>query len=298
MNFRFFAAVLLSLSVSQLFAQEFDCDVTIDAQQLSTGAREDLADFVPQLKQYINSYRWTKEWTGNDKIKCTINILFQGTTRQNHYVAQAFIGSLRPIYKTDRNTAVLRILDDSWEFDYLRYQPMTHNDYSFDPLLSFIDFYMYLILGYDYDSFGPLDGTPYFQKSMDIASKAQGAANAGKGWDVSGQSTYQRRVLIDELLNEKFRPFREAEYRYHYRGLDLIHKDPAKARQNMLGALEKIAKLIEKNNVRSEATRIFFDSKYMEIATTFLDDPDRAVYSKLARIDPAHQSTYDEYRAK
>jgi hypothetical protein len=299
MNLRLLTAVFLALAVTSVYAQEFDCDVTIDAQQLTTEARKNLEEeFVPQLKQYINSYRWTKEGVGTEKIKCTIKILFQGMPRANHYVAQAFIGSLRPIFKTDRNTAVLRILDDNWEFDYVRFQPLTHNDFGFDPFLSFVDFYMYMILGYDFDTFGPLEGTEYFQKAVDIVGRAHGSALAGKGWDISGQSTYQRPLLVDELLNVKFRGLREAVYRYHYKGLDLLHKDPAKARQNMLAALEKIGKLIEKINQRSQTSRVFFDSKYLEIATTFLDDPDRSVFLKLARIDQAHQSTYDEYRQK
>src|SRR5258706_990961 len=139
---------------------------------------------------------------GNNKIRWTINIQYQASPRANHYIAQEFTGIVALILKPPKTTAVLRLLDDSWEFDYTRYQPFIHNDISFNPLLSFVDFYMYLVLGYDFDTYGSLDGTPYFQKAMDIVSKSRGAPNAGKGWDISGQSIYQRAQLIDELLND------------------------------------------------------------------------------------------------
>ncbi len=287
------------LSVSSLLSQEIECEITIDTQQLTAEARENLVDFLPQIKEYINSYRWTKDGIGNaEKIKCTINILFQATPRDNRYIAQAFIGSSRPIYKTDRSTASLRLLDDKWEFDYFRYQPLTHDNYRFDPLLSFLDFYVYLILGYDFDSYGPEDGTPYFQKAIEIVNKAGSVGLAGKGWDISGQATYQRGALVDELLNPKFRDLRESIYRYHYKGLDLLQKDPIKARKAIFSSLEKIDKLLDKVNRRSTATRVFFDTKYLEIAETFQQDPDKSLLDKLCKIDPSHQKAYLEAKDK
>jgi len=286
----------LIFSLVQLFAQEIECDVAINTQQLPAEARENLNDFAQQVKQYINSYQWTKEGLGGEKIKCSIDISFQGSPKDNHYVAQAFIGSKRQIYKSDHNTAVLRVLDDKWDFDYFRYQPLSHNDFRFDPLLSFLDFYIYLILGCDFDTYGVADGTTYFQKAMEIVNKARGSS--GTGWEFSSQSTYQRGQFVDELLNPKFRDLREAVYRYHYKGLDLLYKDPNKAKKNIFSALEKIRKLQKKINQRSLAMRIFFDTKYLEIAETFLDEPDRTIYLKLAKIDPAHQKSYEEYSLK
>ncbi len=291
-------AFLALLPVS-LRAQEMDCDVTFtNIESLTAEARDNLSDFLPQLKQYINTYRWTKADLGQEKIKCAINISFQGSPSGNHYTAQAFIGSQRPIFKLDRSTASVRLLDDKWEFDYTHFQSISHSENRFDPLLSFIDFYVYLIIGYDFDSWRAGDGTPYFQKAADIVNQARGSANAGKGWDVGAQGTYSRGELIDELLSPKFQDFREAAYRYSYFGLDLLYKNEAKARKNMLSALEKIAKLRDKINQQSLVIRIFFDTKYLEIADTFLKDPDASVYAKLAQIDPSHQQTYDSYSQK
>ncbi len=301
MKILWLAVCAFSLS-SLLPAQEMDCDVTMNTDALSSEVKDNLVDFVSQLKQYVNSYRWTKEDFGNEKIRCSMTISFIGKQGENHYIAQAFIGSQRPIYKTVRSTALLRIIDDKWEFDYVRSQSMVHSDYRADPLLNFIDFYVYLILGYDADSYKDTYkagmGTTYFQKALEIVNRSAGSGSAGKGWTVSSEVTYSRAQLIEELVNPKFQTIREADYEYHYRGLDLLNKDEAKARKNIFTALMKIAKFQRKINQRTLIIRTFFDTKYLEIADLFRKDPDPEIYTKLSAIDPAHQKSYDEAQSK
>lgn len=274
-------------------AQEIDCDITFtNLNTLPAESRDNLTDFIPQVKQYINAYRWTKADIGNAKIKCAFNISLQGSPTSTHYTAQVFVGSQRPIFKEGRNTAELRIIDNQWEFDYNHNQSLMHTDNHFDPMLSFIDFYIYLIIGYDFDSYNAGDGTPYFQKAMDIVNLARGSGSGVRGWDLAPQGNYSRAQLIDELLNPKFQDFREAVFRYHYRGLDERHKDTTKARKNILAALERIAKVQEKINTPSLVIRTFFDTKYQEIADVFLGDPDQTVFAKLIKIDPSHEQAY------
>lgn len=285
--------ILLLSCCTPLAAQELDCDVQFQNESiLSAEARDNLTDFLNQARQYINSYRWTQEDLGDLKIKCAITISFQGSPRPNHYSVQAFIASTRPIFRSDRNTAVVRFKDDSWEFDYVRGQPFIHSDSRFDPVLSFLDFYAYIMLGYDFDSYRAGDGTPYFQKALEIANRARGSVTTD--WEASTQSTYSRGALIDELTSPKFQDFREAVYRYHYKGLDLLTKDEARARKNMLAALMKIANLRERINQRSLVIRTFFETKYQEITEIFSKDPDLTIFGKLGQIDPDHKTNYDE----
>jgi hypothetical protein len=290
--------LLILLAPFPTSAQELDCSVTFtNIETLPAEARDNISDFIPQVEEYMNSYHWTNVDFGDDRIRCTINISFLGAPRNNHYVVKAFIGSQRPVRHTDRNTAMIRLMDDAWEFDYVRNQSLTHADYRFDPLLSFLDFYAYVILGYDFDSYKADDGTPYFQKALDIANRARGAS-AGKGWQISSQSIYSRGQLIDDLLNAKYDDVRDAVYRYHARGLDLMYKDSLKAMKNILSSLEKIGKLREKINSSILIATIFFDTKYLEIADVFVNYPDPSVYETLMKADPNHQQTYLEYAEK
>lgn len=287
------AAVLFFLQCS--IAQEINCTVTANLDLLNSESRENLVDFVSNVEQYINSYRWTSEDLGGEKIACALNIQFQASPTSNTYTVQAFIGSRRRIYKSDKSTALLRILDDKWQFNYLRSQPLTHTEGRFDPLTSFIDYYINIIIGYDFDSYRAGDGTPYFQRAADIVSKGR---NGGTGWDVATGTAFSRAQFSDELMNPQFREFREAVEAYHYHGLDLMYKDDGKAKKNILAALEKIDKVQKRINQKSLLLKIFFDTKYLEIAETYIGYPDLEVFTRLAQIDANHQQTYDEYSRK
>ena len=295
-RFLFVWIALIMFMFAQSMAQEFDCEVSINTQQLSNTARDNLSDFVQQVKNYVNNYKWTKEDFGTDRLKCTFEIHFQGSQGENHFTAQLFVGSQRPIHKLNKSTAVLRLKDDSWEFDYVRFQPLQHESFQFDPLVSLIDYYCYIILGYDFDTWGASEGTPYFEKAIDIVNKARSAGNAGQGWNIASENTYSRGQLVDELLNSKFRPFREAAYRYHYWGLDQLYKKTEKPKKTMLTALESIGNLIQKINQRSLIVKTFFDTKAPEIADTFVDFPEADVFQKLITIDPAHKQAYENAR--
>lgn len=293
MKYYLLCTSFLLLSFCSAHAQEFDCEVTIDVQQLTTEARDNLGDFVNVLKQYINNTKWTNDDFGDDKLHWTMAISLTGTG--THYKASTIIVSDRPIFQDmqKRNTGVIRLKDDNWEFDYVRNQPLIHDEFRFDPLLSFLDFYAFLILGLDSDTWEASGGTPYLEKAMQIVTKARGGGG-GQGWEATTPNTYTRGQLVSELLNSKFRDLREAVYRYHYRGLDLLYKNPEKAKKNILAALEKIAKMQEKLNEISLAVRLFFETKFHEIADTYVGYADLTVFSQLVKIDPAHRATYEE----
>src|SRR5216684_5141438 len=168
-------AFIVFLSVCA-YPQELDCDVSIDPLSLtglSGQARENLVDFSGQVKQYLTTYHWTKEDLGGEKIRCTIQFTFLGAQNDNHYSVKTFVGAQRPIYKSAQSTPLIRLLDDKWDFDYIRSQAFVHDDVRFDPLMSFLDFYANVIIGYDFDSGDfefskPSAGTPYFQRALEI----------------------------------------------------------------------------------------------------------------------------------
>jgi hypothetical protein len=289
---------IILLAFSSAATQEISCDVTLNLEALTTAeARENLSDFKQQLNSYINTHRWTNEDFGDEKIFCSIDVLIIGATG-NQYAAKVFLGSKRPIYKSGNSSAVLRLVDDKWEFEWIRNQSITHIENRFDPLLSFIDFYIYLILGFDADTYAKNGGTQYFERANDIINYARSAANPGKGWESTTQGIYSRAQLVDELLNPKFESFRKAVHTYYYRGLDSLFGNKERALKKMYSALDNIRNLLVKNNQPSLAVRTFFDTKYLEIAEAFLDYSDETVYTRLVKIDPVHQSTYEEYAKK
>jgi len=96
----------------------------------------------------------------------------------------------------------------------------------------------------------------------------------------------------------KYQAFRQSFYTYHFDGLDLIATQSQRGQEAMLKAIEAIADMRQKQNPRSILSKVFFDSKYLEIADVFLTWPDRGVYDRLSAADQAHQGTYDTYRLR
>jgi hypothetical protein len=273
-------------------AQEVDCTVQLNIDAVPTTNKDLLNTFAADIKNYVSGYNWGGG-DASDKVKCTLNIFVQSVIGENRYSAQVFIGSQRPRFKTNQSTAVVRLFDEVWEFTYIKDRPINHNTYQYSDLASFLDFYMYVVMGYDYDTYDRLSGTPLFQKAADIARMGQSSSD--KGWQISTTS-YSRSQLIDEILNSKFQPVRSASWTYHFTGLDSLSTTPARAYQNIIAALEGIDKVRKGADPRNLIIKTFFEAKSLELADVFRDYPDRSIYLRLSQIDPSHQQTYEEYR--
>ena len=268
-------------------------------EQIPSASRDYLKDFERAVEQYLNTYRWTNEDLGGEKIQCSMEIFFLSAT-DNRYTAQVFVGSRRPIYhgndKTERETIILRVLDENWEFEYSPTRPFYHDEFQFDPMADFLDYYAYMVIGLDLETYVELSGAPYFQKALNICNQASGTSYSSN-WQ-SQSVNYSRFSMVDELTNLKYQAFRYAFHKYHFEGIDLISTDAVKGLNAMLEAIESIAELKQKQNPRSIVVKAFFDTKYQEIAETFLRFPDRSVYGRLAGADPNHQITYQEFSLK
>ncbi len=286
--------MLFCLSSRPALAQKVNCDVQVNYESIPTTNKDLLRDFQSDISNYVNNYTWGSDEL-DDEIKCTITIFIKSVVGENRYSAQAFIGSQRQILNSEKSTAVVRLFDETWEFTYVRNRAINHSPYSFDDLTSFLDFYVYIVLGYDYDTYGDLSGSPLFQKAANIASL--GRSSGQRGWQQSN-ANYNRIQLIDELVNPKFNPIRSASYAYHFTGLDSLATDPARGLKNILDSVYKIGKAKREADPRNIAIRVFFDTKYLELADLFQTYPDGSVYVALSNIDQAHRTTYEEYAAR
>jgi hypothetical protein len=291
----FFTAILLFILNfnPNLYAQDLNVNVIIEDQQLSSEAREKLMDFKQQVQDYLNRNKFHDEEI--KAVNATFQFNFTSASGDN-YNCQIFVASQREIYSRDKNapvkyTSAFKYLDDRVSFTYNRNMPIIRNDFRFDSFLSLLDYYAYMIMGYDEDSYYPQGGNKYFQKALDICNKPIADK---RGWTETGGGSKPSRIqLVQELLNVRFDDFRKGYFEYHWMGLDSIAINPQNAYEYMLVALEKIGN-IKKREVKAFNIEIFFDSKFKEIAEIFLNYGNRNVYDRLVRIDPSHQTEYEE----
>jgi hypothetical protein len=286
--------ILLLFAALSASAQQIDVTVLVNYEAIPTTNKDLLRDFSSDVKTYISNYNWGPG-SPNDKVKCTINIFLQSVIGDNRYSAQVFVGSQREIYKSSQSTAVVRLFDGLWEFTYMKSKPLSHNLNTYDDLTGFLDFYMYLVMGYDFDTFEKLSGTPLFQKAADVAS--QGRSTGAKGWQPA-TSGYSRAQLIDEIMSTTYQPVREASWYYHFAGLDSLAVNRERGWQNMLTAIQKISDAKKIADPRNVIIKSFFEAKAKELADVFADYPDPSVYVLFSSVDPNHQQAYDEARTR
>jgi hypothetical protein len=274
-------------------AQEFDCRVSINARQLAGNEFGFLADLDEQIEQYLNGRSWTEDrFEDFERIACTMQITFTEAQGLDRFTATITLSSQRPIYGTPRTVPVVTINDSQWQFQYNRGQPLIFDTNRYDALTSLLDFYAFLLLGYDYDTFSELGGTPYFEQAREISELAQAQGDAG--WLSIGDDR-TRTTLVRQLLDPRYLPLRRAYFLYHFGTLDQFTRDPEAAWQTGFSAIEQIYELFLEVS-RKYSTDLFFASKAGEIVDLFADADDvrNELYALLIEMDPARSSDYDQ----
>lgn len=280
------------LFVRFLFPQELQATVTVNFEKLPSYNKEYLIGFEQVISDYLNNTKFTGDNWQVPRIKCTFNIFFMSASDETNYSAQVFIGSQRQIYKTENYSPIVTIMDNTWNFTYERNQTMYFSPMEFNSLKSFLDYYAFIIIGMENDSWEKLSGTPSFSKAMDIVNLSFNYRNA-KGWD-KGSGSFNRRDLVEDLLSEKFRPMREAIYEYHY-GLDYYPKNPKAGLEKITGFVKTMNSLKSKIDARSVFAKSFFDAKHGELIDYLKNLPDKEELFKILKaIDPPHAGKYDE----
>ncbi len=280
---------ILSLYSTLTLAQELNCNVIVNYESLPVNNRELLAGFGNAIEAYINSTQFSGSAWGL-KIDCTINIFFTGAGSDVDYTAQAVIVSTRPVLNSDRQSPILTINDPTWSFRYEKNQAL-YSQSSFDPLTSFLDFYANLIIGFDAETFERFGGNPYFRRAFDIVNLGNSSAYS-RGWERSGAS-YSRWGICEDLLSDRFRPFREAFFVYHY-GIDEMQINRNSAQNKIAELVTTLDDMRKRMDINSVLTRTFFDSKYGEIIESLRGYPEKEIVTTLKRIDPAHSARYDD----
>jgi len=266
-NILFFVIFLFSITSS--FSQDLNCKVTILDNAIQLTDKRIFRTLEQVLTEFMNSTKWSNDKIqSNEKIECTIQIVLTAYDQQsNHFTGSGQVQCVRPVYGSSYNSVLFNFMDDSWEFDYTEFQRLDFSENSYTTnLTSLMGFYAYYILGLDYDSFGMLGGTPYFNKALNVVSNAQQSGLIG--WKPFEKSMRSRYNLIDNILNEQFKPIREAYYKYHRQGLDMMLKNPDDARKNIYSCLEMVQK-VYKTNPNTAVLQMFFEAKSDELVNIY-----------------------------
>ena len=289
-----FCGIIFAFFSLQAKAQEFECVVSLNTDQLEGSSYEYLENLKPTLESYINDYQWTEEdFEEEERINCQMQIVFTSGTSDFTFSAEVVFQLERPIYNSTARTTTVLLSDNSWQFSYPEGKTLIHDELQFEALTGFVDYYSYLMLGYDFDTFADQGGEEYFVKAQNIVNLAQSTAVVG--WTRSTNNRRNKNTLITELVSTNYEPLRTAYYRYHRLGLDQFVDQPQKARQEVLSALKSIQE-VKRRSTSNYLFDIFFDTKSREIAAIF-DEAETEIrleaYDVLQQTDQGHLSEYE-----
>ncbi|HOE05872.1 MAG TPA: DUF4835 family protein [Bacteroidales bacterium] len=290
-------ALILALLTSTLLlqAQELDCRIQVNYSKLQgTSYQQIFSTFQQSMYEFINNTNWTNNvFQKDERIECNFNFNLTEQVSSDEYKGTLQITYSRPVFGTSYNTPILNHLDNDIQFKYTEFEPFEFNPNSHTSnLMSIVAYYIYIIIGMDYDTFGNGSGTEYYQKAERIVQNAQSAPE--KGWKAY-ENLKNRYWLVENLLNDQYAPIRDFLYVYHRQGMDKMADKPADARARIEEALENL-KTVHRRKQGTFLMQIITTAKGDEIVNIFQEsfpDEKARVYNIMKEIDPANVTKYD-----
>lgn len=290
--------VIVLCLYSSVFGQELNCTVDIEYAKTQTTDSKVFQNLEAAITEFMNNRKWTNDnFEDHEKISCSILINIDEEFAANDFGGQFIIQSERPVYNSNYKTVVFSNKDDKFRFEYNEFDNLDYSDNNFiSNLSSFLAYYAYMVIGYDYESFSEEGGTPYFLKAQDVINAIPiGQRARYPGWDGFGNDR-SRSILVNDMLNPRYKVYREVLYQIHYGALDNMYNDLDKSRKLITESLEKIQELHE-DNPNSYLLKVFFLAKIDELISIYKNAP-RSEQSKvidmLSDMDPTNTKRYEE----
>ncbi len=290
-----FLIIAILCSSLQVFSQEIDCRIQVNYSKLQgTSYQQIFTTFQQEMYEFINNANWTNNvFAKDERIECNFNFNLSEQVASDEYRGTLQISYSRPVYGTSYLSPILNHVDNDIQFRYTEFEkfefnPSTHSS----NLVSIVAYYIYIILGMDYDTFGNGGGTEFYQKAERIVQNAQNAPE--KGWKAY-ENLKNRYWLVENLLNDQYSPFRDFMYSYHRQGLDKLADKPVDARSSIEESLENL-KTVHRRKQGTYLMQIITTAKGDEIVNIFSDafpDEKARVYNIMKEIDPANVTKYD-----
>lgn len=263
-----FILLLLFLSFPTYnFSQELLANVIINYSKVQGSNNQVFITLEKSLKDFINNTSWTNQHLSlQERIKCSFSIIIEERKSTDQFKGSILVQSSRPVFNSTYQTPVLNYQDKDFTFNYIESENLTFNGRRFSGknLVDVISFYVFMILGYDADTFSPMGGTDYFNTAQKISDNA---INQGyNGWN-SFDGPRTRGGIIADIINDKSSVLRNISYQYHRLGLDNMATEEQKAKTTIANSLLALKTYSE--NYQFYPLDIFLSSKKEEIKNIF-----------------------------
>ena len=297
----FFIAIFAFLLNSSLEAQELQARISVAAGKVSSQVDKKIFQTLEgALSNFLNNRKWSNDnFQTNEKIQCSFLLTLIKEMGDNVYKATLTIQAARPVYNSSYSSPIINFQDENITFRYVEFQPVEFNEnrvQGTDPvaanLTAILSYYIYIILGFDYDSFSLRGGDPFFEKAWNIVS------NAPESRDITGWKPFDgirnRYYLAENLNNSRFALAHDAVYSYYRGGLDIFYENEDEGRNGIMNCLNFLNTL-NAENPNSMLMQFFFQGKSNELVKVFSKaDPalKNRVRDMLMKLDVTNAAAY------
>ncbi|HIX74344.1 MAG TPA: DUF4835 family protein [Candidatus Parabacteroides intestinipullorum] len=261
----FLLGLALSCSCAGM-AQELNARITVNGDKIANANKSVFTTLQNALTEFINNRKWTDAtFAVNERIDCSMTIIVN-EMEESSFKGEIQVQARRPVYNSSYTTTLLNFRDQQFDFEYMEGEPLEYQENMLTGnLTATVVFYIYIILGLDFDSFSPLGGTAYIQQAQQIVSLAQ--SQSWSGWKAF-DSNRNRHAVATALQDNASEAFRNLWYTYHRKGLDEMAANADRGRTTIIEALPALQE-VKKARPTSVLLQMFSDAKLDEIVLIY-----------------------------
>lgn len=264
---KYILLLLLSMVMPAVaLSQELNCTVEINTDKISGTDKAIFNTLKTAITEYMNNTQWgNAKYLTNEKIECKLFFTmssFDGTTMSGDLQVQ----STRPVYNSTYTTTLINFKDTSIEFTYTENEPLIFSETTMESnLTAILNFYGYMILAIDSDSFAPNGGDFYYEKAATVVNMGQSSGE--KGWKAF-EDNKNRSAVLSAFTDKSTSGIRTLLYNYHRKGLDEMVLSPDKGKMVITQSLDLLKQIYDANPM-SVALSMFKDAKLDELVNVY-----------------------------
>ena len=288
-----FGVLMISGNAS---AQELRCVVEVNSDKIEGTNKSVFETLREAISDYFNETKWTNAvFSPNERIECRFFLTVKDYSN-DRIKGELQVQLSRPVYNSTYTTTLFNFKDTKIEFDYREGEPLVFNDNVWSSnLTGILDYYAYLFLALDFDSFSPLGGQAYFDKAATVVQQAQSSGEIG--WRAF-EDTKNRSAVLSVFTDANTSGMREMLYQYHRKGLDEMVTSPDKGRAAITESLS-VLQDVYKVAPMSVGLSIFRDAKLDDLVNLYSKAPQTErddVYDLLQPIYPTDRDRLEKIK--
>ena len=283
---------------STALSQELNCKVEINSEKVKTANKEIFNTLKTAITEYLNDTKWTEtQFSANEKIDCRLYLTISNyDDASNKMTGDLQVQSSRPVYNSSYTTTVINFKDTKIDFTYQENEPLVFSEQEMQSnLTAILNFYAYMRIALDFDTFSLNGGTPYYEKAARIVKLAQSSGETG--WKAF-EDTKNRSAVLSAYTDKATSDIRELMYKYHRLGLDQMSVSVDKGRAVITESLSLLKKVYDAAPM-SVCLSMFRDAKLDELVNIYSKaslTEKQSVYDVLNPIFPTEGKRLDKIR--